>query len=143
MHSHTPLLQVCPPEQLPQLPPQALGPQFLPAQFGAQHVPVVRQLCPDAHGQSVTHVEQFSPESHWLFPQKTDAWHVPVAEQFCPLGQLPQLPPHPSSPQIFPLQLGEQHVPFMHFAGLAHRQSLQPVHVSPSVGSHTPLPQLG
>jgi hypothetical protein len=35
-------------------------------------------------------------------------WHVPVLLQVCPDGQVPQLPPQPSSPHCLPLQLGVQ-----------------------------------
>jgi len=36
------------------------------------------------------------------------ALHVPFASQVWPLGQVPQVPPQPSGPQVLPLQLGTQ-----------------------------------
>ncbi len=34
--------------------------------------------------------------------------HCPVEPQVCPEGQVPQVPPHPSGPQLLPEQLGVQ-----------------------------------
>jgi hypothetical protein len=71
--------------------------------------------------------------THWPF------WHAWFAPK-----HVPHEPPHPSSPQTLPVQLGVQHQPLTHFWPAWQMQSeLHVEQVSPSAASHTPLPHDG
>jgi hypothetical protein len=52
-----------------QTPPQPSEPHDLPAQFGAQQVPIRLHVSPVAHWQSMPQLLQSSPGSHWALPQ--------------------------------------------------------------------------
>jgi hypothetical protein len=75
--------------------------------FAAQAPPLGKQLTQVPVTQN--------PEQHSAFVVQVPA----LATQQAPLlhvwpGQLPQLPPQPSSPHALPVQSGVQHVPLTH-----------------------------
>ena len=107
--------------QFPQVPPHPSSPQVLLVHWGTQvHLPVLesqeplQHAPPEVHGVPMAEHEvqlpvlQVLPEQHWeslvqLLPG--DSQHA-LASQPCPERQEPQVPPQPSSPQVFPLQSG-------------------------------------
>lgn len=92
MQAQVPPLHVWLAPQVPQEPPQPSSPQALPAQLGVQHA-LALHTCPEA--------QQALPQVVWVQAQLplVQLWFAP---------QVPQEPPQPSSPQVLPLQLGEQ-----------------------------------
>ena len=116
-HIHCPLTQVWP-EGQPQTEPHTsvVGQhdpfrQVLPEQQSLSPLQV-----PSPLGIQVTHVPLDSsqiPEQHWASLVQAPAFamqQVPLLHVW-PLGQVPQLPPHPSGPHVLPVQFGVQHEP--------------------------------
>ena len=86
---------------------------------------------------------QQAPSQHTLqqppAPLSTSQ-HTPLSQQMMPLGQLPQLPPHPSPAHCLPAQSGTQtHRPLLHV--LFGQQSPSWVHALPEGSRQTPPPQ--
>lgn len=123
VHSPAPS-HTSPLSQLPQLPPQPSSPQERPAQLGVQlpHASLV-------HAQPSLHEPALGPLAsplvqrplaaqkpqlasavqapHEAAPaQGSGATQAPLRSHSVPMSQLPQLPPHPLSPQVRPAQSG-------------------------------------
>jgi hypothetical protein len=107
--THWPFWQAYPVWHDPHDPPHESSPQFLPLHCGLQQEPPL-QTNPESHLQS-RQLAQFSPAWQVPLPHSTRRTHVPCAEQSYPPPQEPHVPPHPSLPHVFPVQLGVQHTP--------------------------------
>jgi hypothetical protein len=106
------MLQLCPVAHVPQIPvPQEFGPHWRPLQLqGLWHTPVAEQVSLDGHApHAPLHVGLQAARAHCV----GQAAHWLWASQVWPVGQVPQVPPHPLSPHclVFPsmvVQLGVQ-----------------------------------
>jgi hypothetical protein len=130
-------------EHIPQLPPQPSEPHCLPLHILVQHVPWLQTCVPAAQPQSVAQLAQFSCGAWQPFtPHRTSTMHLPSELQILPLGHVPQVLPHLSSPHSFPLHCGSQHWPaVVHFCEGAHAQSAAQLLQSSPVW-HPFLPQM-
>jgi hypothetical protein len=103
--------QILPVAQVPHVLPQPSSPHSLPVHCGVQHLPALVHFCPVVQAQSRAQLLQSSPTWQPFWPQMTSCLQLPITH--CePVGQaaVPHVPPQPSLPQVFPLQLGVQHV---------------------------------
>jgi len=123
--------------------PQPLSPHSFPEHCGTQHIPADVHCWPVAHPQSCGQLRQFSVGSHFMLPQKTSDWHCPERQDE-PEGHVPQVPPQPSLPQVFPVQSGWQQTELAHVSPALQPQSLgHALQLSLATGSHVPSPHDG
>jgi hypothetical protein len=135
--THWPFWQRWPCSHWPQAPPHPSGPQFRPAQAGAQHCPLRQTSCPPqfTHGApSLPQAWGVVPGSQMVLRSAQQPSQVPglqmhvPSKQAVPSGQEPHVPPQPSGPQSWPAQFGTQHCP-------------RGLHAAPPAGQQTPAQQ--
>jgi hypothetical protein len=104
-----PELQLCPEEQLPQLPPHPLSPQVFPVQLGVQATQEVPFVLQTVLLLQVPHVPPQPSDPQTLPVQLgVQVIQAPLESQIFPEGQLPQLLPQPLDPQTLLVQEGVQ-----------------------------------
>jgi len=103
--------QILPEAHVPQVLPQVSSPHSLPEHCGVQHLPAVVHFWPVVQAQSLAQLLQSSPVWQPFWPHTRSALHTPLTQDEPEAqGAEPHVPPHPSLPQVLPVQLGVQHM---------------------------------